>query len=222
MMCVDNFRLKETLEIFGAERIDYLHIDVMDGTFVPNLALGTDYVRGLREATSIPLDIHLMVENPAEKIGWFDPRPGDLVSVHVEATPHLQRVLQQIRDRGAKAAAAVNPATPLSSVRHVLADLDALLIMTVNPGYAGQKLIPETLEKIREFRDFADEKGYPGIEIEADGNVNPEHAKKMIRAGADILVLGSSGLFLPGLPLDRAIRDFRREMASAMQGRDIG
>jgi ribulose-phosphate 3-epimerase len=198
MMCADLFRLDETIDIFEAGNIPYLHIDVMDGSFVPNLMLGTGTIRQIRENTHIPLDIHLMIEEPGEKIPWFDPRPGDYVSVHVESTRHLQRVLTKIRDLGAKPMAALNPASPLSALEDVLPDIDAALIMTVNPGYAGQKLVPQTLDKIRRLRAILDEGGFPHVEIEVDGNVSLENALLMRDAGANIFVAGSSLLFRPG------------------------
>jgi ribulose-phosphate 3-epimerase len=210
MMCADIARLAETVKTFERTGVDYLHIDVMDGCFVPNLTLGTDYARQLRALTDIPLDIHLMVEEPGAKVDWFEPQPGEYVSVHAEVTPHLQRVLQKIRDTGAKPMAALNPATPFRILEHVLDDIDAVLIMTVNPGYAGQKLIPATLKKIGDFRRFADERGYGNIEIEVDGNVSAENARRMAAEGANIFVLGSSAVFREDAPLETAIEDFRR------------
>jgi len=198
MMCADLFHLAETIKAFESFNIPFLHIDVMDGSFVPNLMLGTETVRQLRGFTSIPMDIHLMTENPDDKIEWFQPRSGDYISVHAEATRHLQRVLDKIRFLGAKPAAALNPATPLSAIEEVLGDLDAVLIMTVNPGYSGQKLIPQTLDKIRRLRGMLDEKGLEKVEIEVDGNVSLDNAVKMCEAGANIFVAGTSLLFRPG------------------------
>jgi ribulose-phosphate 3-epimerase len=215
MMCADIFRLEEVVKTFEDADVDYLHIDVMDGAFVPNLTLGVDYVNQLRNATKIPLDIHLMVESPEEKVRWLAPRPGDMVSVHVEATTHLQRILAQIRDCGASPGAALNPATPLSALDYVLDDLDAVLIMTVNPGYSGQTLIPATLEKIADFRRLADGRGYPNIAIETDGNVTPEYGLQMASRGADILVLGTSAVFRRDVPLADALLQFRNHLESA-------
>ncbi|MDR1420119.1 MAG: ribulose-phosphate 3-epimerase [Treponema sp.] len=198
MMCADLFRLGETIDVFRANGIPWLHIDVMDGSFVPNLMLGTGTVRQIREAAHIPLDIHLMIEEPGEKIAWFDPRPGDYVSVHAESTRHLQRVLAKIRDLGAKPMAALNPASPLSMLEDVFPDIDAVLIMTVNPGYAGQRLVPQTLDKIERLRTMLDDRGFSHVEIEVDGNVSLENALKMRNAGANIFVAGSSLLFKPG------------------------
>jgi ribulose-phosphate 3-epimerase len=215
MMCAGITELGKTLRIFEESGVEYLHIDVMDGSFVPNFMLGTDYVKQLRDLSRIPLDVHLMIERPEDKIDWFDFRPGECVSVHAESTRHLQRALQRIKDRGASARVALNPATPLSALDYVWDDIDGVLIMTVNPGYAGQKLVPQTLQKISDCKKMAAAAGRPDIEIEADGNVSLENAVKMARAGADIYVLGSSSLFVKDLPLDAAITKIRQAILSA-------
>jgi ribulose-phosphate 3-epimerase len=215
MMCAGLFHLAETIRVFEEHNIPYLHIDVMDGSFVPNIMMGTDAVRQIRQATAIPLDIHLMIEEPLEKLEWFEPRPGDYVSVHAETTRHLQRVLAKIRALGAKPMAAVNPATPLSAVEEVFPDVDAILVMTVNPGYAGQKLVPQTLEKIHRLRAMLDERGFEQVEIEVDGNVTLENAINMRKAGADIFVAGTSLLFRGGFSpegMAEHIASFEREM----------
>jgi len=207
MMCADLFQLADTIRTFERNKIPYLHIDVMDGSFVPNLMLGTETVRQFRQFTSIPMDIHLMVEDPGSKLEWFGLKAGDYVSVHAETTPHLQRVLAKIRSLGAKPMAALNPATPLCMVEDVLVDVDAVLLMTVNPGYAGQKLVPQTLAKITRLRKQLDDMGLDQVEIEVDGNVTPENAVKMRAAGANIFVAGTSLLFRPG-SLEDHIKSF--------------
>jgi ribulose-phosphate 3-epimerase len=198
MMCAELFRLADTIRTFEDMRVPYLHIDVMDGVFVPNFMLGTCVVKQIREATAIPLDIHLMVEEPGEKLEWFTPQPGEYVSIHAESTRHLQRVLSKIRMLGAKPMVAINPATPLMMIEDVLPDIDAVLIMAVNPGFAGQKLVPQTLEKIWRLRTLLNDCGHESVEIEVDGNVSLENALKMRTAGANIFVAGSSLLFRPG------------------------
>ena len=200
MMCADFFHLGDQLREFEENGIEYLHIDIMDGVFVPNYTLGTDFVKKLKSATSIPLDIHLMIERPEERLAWFTFGEGDYVSVHAETTKHLQRVLAAIRARGARPMVAINPATPLSVLDYVLDDIDAVLVMTVNPGYAGQKLVPATLQKIRDLREMLDARGYSHIEIEVDGNVSLENARKMSDAGANIFVVGTASLFHPDMP----------------------
>ena len=209
MMCADIMNMKQVLTSFENEGIEYLHIDIMDGQFVPNFTLGTDYCKILKKNTSIPLDIHMMVEDPETKIDWFPIGEGDYVSIHVESTRHLQRVLAQIRAKGAKPMAAINPATPITVLEHVLDDIDGVLVMTVNPGFAGQKLVPATLKKITELREYLDEKGYPQIEIEVDGNVSFENAIKMRAAGADIFVAGTSSVFKTEFSLEEGIRKLR-------------
>jgi ribulose-phosphate 3-epimerase len=198
MMCADISSIGDTIKIFEAHHIPYLHIDVMDGTFVPNIMLGTSYISQLRKTTNIPLDIHLMIEEPLDKLEWFNLEPNDYVSIHVETTKHLQRTLAKVRSLGAKPMAALNPATPLSSIEEILPDIDAVLLMTVNPGYAGQHLVPQTLDKIKRLRSLLDDSGYYKTEIEVDGNVSFENAVKMRNAGANIFVAGSSSVFAPG------------------------
>jgi len=205
MMCADIAKLKETLSLFEKYEIDYMHIDVMDGVFVPNIMLGTDYCRRLRDLTDIPLDIHLIIVDPETKIAWFDPKPGEYVSVHAESTKHLHRATQTIKATGAKALAALNPSTPLSAVEYILEDIDGVLIMSVNPGFAGQKIIPETLRKISELRAIADERGLKDFVIQVDGNVSFDYIKPLVDAGADFLVLGTSSIFTKELTLEEAI-----------------
>jgi ribulose-phosphate 3-epimerase len=190
VMCADFLRLEKTLRLFEALNVEYLHVDIMDGSFVPNYTLGTDFVRALRAAASIPLDVHLMIDEPERKIDWFGFRPGEYVSIHYEATKHVQRALARVKDTGAKAMLALNPATPLCVLEDVLPDLDGVLLMTVNPGYAGQRLIPQIIDKIARLRAMA-----PDIEIETDGNVSFENAKRMRAAGATLFVAGSSSVF---------------------------
>jgi ribulose-phosphate 3-epimerase len=209
MMCADIGALRETLALFGKYGVDHLHIDVMDGVFVPNLMLGTDYCARLRALSAIPLDIHLMITDPEPKIAWFDPQPGEYVSVHAESTKHLHRALETVRKTGARALAALNPATSLSAIEYVMEDADGALLMLVNPGYAGQQLIPETLRKIRELRAMADAKGLPDFEIQVDGHVGFDNAGEITYAGADFLVLGSSAFFHKDLGLEEAIVKFK-------------
>jgi len=203
-MCADFLNLEKEIREFERLGIEYLHIDIMDGTFVPNFTLGTDFIAKLRGATDIPLDIHLMIDDPEQKLEWFDFQPGEYVSIHYESTRHVQRTLQKIRDKGAKPMLALNPATPLCVIEDVAADLDALLIMTVNPGFAGQKIVPQTLDKIARARAL-----YPHLEIEADGNVSYENARKMRATGADIFVGGTSSLFMKDRSFEECVNELR-------------
>ena len=204
MMCADFLNLEKDIRAFEKLKVEYLHVDVMDGSFVPNYALGTDYVRRLKESTDIPLDVHLMVDRPEDKLAWFCFGEGDIVSFHCEATDHALRAVDRIKGRGARAMLALNPATPLHMLEYVACDLDAVLVMTVNPGFAGQKLAQQALGKIRDLR-----RAYPEIEIEADGNVSFENAVKMRLAGADIFVAGTSSAFAPGGTLEQNIARLR-------------
>ena len=208
-MCVDFFELRKYIDIFEKNDVDLVHLDIMDGSFVSNYTLGTDFVKAIKGNTNIPLDIHLMIEEPEKKIGWFEFGEGDYVSVHYEATRHLNRALQAIRDRGAKAMVALNPATPICMLDDLLDDIDAVLLMTVNPGFAGQKLVQSTLKKIKKLRESLDEKGYTNIEIEVDGNVSFENAGLMSDAGANIFVAGSSSVFLEGFEIEENIKKLR-------------
>ena len=195
MMCADQFALAETVKTFEECGIEYLHIDIMDGAFVPNFTLGTDYCKILKANTTIPLDIHLMVNAPEEKLEWFCFGEGDYVSVHYESSDRIADALKLIKSRGARAMLAINPSTPISVTYGLLDLLDGVLVMTVNPGFAGQKMIPETLGKIKELREYLDANGYGEIEIEVDGNVSFENAVRMHDAGANIFVGGTSSVF---------------------------
>lgn len=209
MMCADFLRLGDDLREMAACGIEYLHVDIMDGVFVPNFTLGTDYIKKLHAATAIPLDLHLMVSNIDSKLDWFDFGEGDYVSIHVEACTHIQRALSAIRARGAKAMVALNPGTSLSVLDEILPDVDGILIMTVNPGFAEQKLIPQTLEKIARLRGYLDANGYAHVDIEVDGSMSYENARKMSDAGANIFVVGTSSMFIPGLPLAEGVAKLR-------------
>ncbi len=170
---------------------DYIHIDVMDGHFVPNITFGPPLVRDLRPVTKTPFDVHLMIERPEEYVAEFAKMGGDLITVHPEATPHLHRVLQLIKDAGARVGAALNPATPISAIQWVLGDLDRVLVMTVNPGFGGQEFLPEMLGKIAQLDKARSAGGY-SFEIGVDGGISPETAPQVVRAGADVLIAGSA------------------------------
>ena len=209
LMCADIAKLETVLKTFKTYGIEMLHIDIMDGLFVPNFCLGTDYVKNIRRLTDIPLDIHLMVENPENVLDFFTFCEGDRVSVHAESTRHLQKAVAKIREMGAKPMVALNPATPLCVIENLLDDIDGVLVMSVNPGFAGQKLIPSALKKIKTLREYLDNSGYSEISIEVDGNVSFENAAAMAEAGADIFVVGTSSVFSPKTTLCEGIKRFR-------------
>lgn len=212
MMCADIFSLKETVETFEKNDIDFLHVDIMDGAFVPNLALGTDYVAQLKKKTDIPLDLHFMTEFPERHLDAFHFGKGDIVSIHAESERHLDRTLQKVAERGAKVFLALNPATPLEAAREVAHLVDGLLIMTVNPGFAGQKMVPYAFDKIKRARAFLDAYGKKDALIEVDGNVSVPNAIGMRQAGADIFVLGTSAVFC-GDDMAQNIRNFRENVS---------
>ncbi|CEG26777.1 ribulose-phosphate 3-epimerase [Bacillus sp. B-jedd] len=170
---------------------DYIHVDVMDGHFVPNITIGPLIVEAARRATTLPLDVHLMIENPDLYIEEFAKAGADYLTVHVEACRHLHRTVHLIKSFGIKAGVVLNPATPVSSIEHVIQDVDLVLLMSVNPGFGGQKFISGVLPKIREVKSLADRLGTE-VEIEVDGGVNVETARLCIEAGATVLVAGSA------------------------------
>jgi ribulose-phosphate 3-epimerase len=170
---------------------DYIHIDVMDGHFVPNITMGPIVVESIRPLTSLPLDVHLMIENPDNYIASFANAGADYITVHVETCPHLHRTIQLIKDHNVKAGVVLNPATSPETVKQVLPDLDMVLLMTVNPGFGGQSFIESVVPKIEQIRQWANDVN-PSLEIEVDGGINPETAAKCAKAGADVFVAGSA------------------------------
>ena len=209
MMCCDIFCMKDQLDTFEKERVELLHVDIMDGHFVPNLALGIDYVKQLKKGGHIPLDLHLMVEAPENLIPMLAFGEGDYVSVHAESTRHVIKCLQMIKERGARALLALNPGTPLSAADESLPYIDGLLVMTVNPGFAGQKMIEGSLDKIVRARAYLNSRGLEHAELEVDGNVSFENGRLMSAAGANIFVAGTSSIFHKDYEIGDAIQKFR-------------
>ena len=209
LMCGSLESFGEMLHTFETEGIEMLHIDVMDGEFVPNLQFGTSTIEQIRGMTKLPLDIHLMIGRPEDKLDWFGIREGEWVSVHYESTAHVQKALAGIRARGGHPMLALNPATPLAVLENVLDDCDGILVMTVNPGFAGQTIIPATIKKVAALRRMLDESGYAHLLIQVDGNVSFVNAKLLSQAGANIFVAGSSSVFHKELTLTEGIRKLR-------------
>ena len=195
MMCSDLIDLRETIDIFEKNGVEHLHIDMMDGTFVPNFGLGVDYIRGLRKLTTIPLDLHLMIKDPEYKLQWIGIKETDTVSVHYESSFQVQRVLDWLQPFGCKRFLAINPATPVSSLEEVLDYIDGVNLLMVNPGFAGQKIVPSTMKKAEKVVKLLKDAERENIIVEVDGNITPENAKKLRAIGANIFVCGTSAIF---------------------------
>lgn len=213
IMCANLRNLERDIRLLEKAKAEYLHFDIMDGSFVPNFTMGPDLMRSVREITNIPFDIHMMIQHPENHIAAFGPRDGDIIAVHQESTIHLQRTLQKIKEYGAMPAVALNPATAIYNIENVLDDIGVVLVMTVNPGFAGQKLIPATLKKISDLKNFLLQKGYENILIEVDGNVSFENAAKMRKEGADIFVAGTSSIYIKGMEIPEAADKLRQCIA---------
>jgi ribulose-phosphate 3-epimerase len=209
MMCADFLHLGRELDLMREEGIDYLHIDIMDGHYVPNFTLGPDFCRALAGYSPIPLDIHLMIEGADAHVPSFAKIPNAVVSIHPEVSYHPIRTLELIKGCGARAGIAIDPAMSLEAVSELLPHVSFACLMTVNPGYAGQKLVPNTIRKIRVLSDLIARRRLD-VEIEVDGNVSWENIPRMVEAGAEVLVAGSSSLFAKGTTLRENIRRMRR------------
>lgn len=210
-MCANWMHLEGDLRVLEEEKIDYIHYDVMDGFFCPDYCLGTQIINTVRKNTDILSDYHLMVEEPSRILNNFVPDEGSMLSIHYEACRNLHRDIMRIKQMGFKVGVVLNPGTPLNAIEYVIEEVDTVTIMTVNPGYAGQKLVPQTLKKIEKLDEWR-KKDKLDLEISVDGNVSNENIPQMITAGCDILVGGSSGLFVPGLSLKESIARMRRDI----------
>ena len=190
LLSSDFGRLAEEVRDIEAAGADWIHVDVMDGRFVPNLTIGPVVVEAIKKAATKPLDVHLMIVEPEKYVEAFVKAGADVLTVHVEASPHLHRTLQHIRHLGAKASVVLNPGTPLSSIEEVLGDVDMVLLMSVNPGFGGQAFIESTVDKVRRLRAMFDARGLD-TDIEVDGGINADTARRVVAAGATVLVAGS-------------------------------
>jgi len=194
ILSADFGRLAAEVEAITAAGADYVHVDVMDGHFVPNLTIGPVVIEAVRRATALPLDVHLMIEDAERWVPAYAKAGADLIAVHAEACPHLHRTVGQIAELGKQPVVVLNPATPIEAVRWVLPDVAMVLVMSVNPGFGGQKLIATQLDKIRALRRLADELGLHDLDIEIDGGVKASNVAEVARAGANVIVSGS-GIF---------------------------
>jgi ribulose-phosphate 3-epimerase len=214
ILSADFARLGDVVRETSAAGTDYIHVDVMDGRFVPNLTIGPLVVEAIRTHSSLPLDVHLMVVEPERLIPDFVSAGADKITIHQEAVPHLHRAIQQIKDLGATAGVAINPATPVSTLDEILPELDLVLVMSVNPGFGGQSFIESTLSKVTKMREMVDRAGL-NTEIEVDGGIKPSNVGRLVEVGANVIVAGSA-VYNPNVTIPNAIADLRRSIAATV------
>ena len=210
ILSADFGRLAEEIRAVDEAGADWIHVDVMDGHFVPNLTIGPAVIKAARAATSLPLDVHLMIESPGAFIDSYAEAGADRIAVHVEACPHLHRTVAQVREAGARAGVALNPATPVAAIEPILGDVDQVVVMTVNPGFGGQKFIESVLPKISQIRRWIDEREL-AVDLEVDGGVGPGTIGRVARAGANAFVAGSAIFRKPDYAA--TIAELRKEAA---------
>jgi ribulose-phosphate 3-epimerase len=211
ILSADFARLGEQVAEATAAGADYIHVDVMDGHFVPQITIGAKVVAAIRSWTDLPLDVHLMIEDPESQIDQFVKAGADIITVHIEACPRIKQLVRKIKQSGVKVGVSLNPPTPVSSLDKILPELDLVLIMTVNPGFGGQPFIEETIDKITHVRIMLDAMDLPA-ELEADGGINAENAPRVVQAGARVLVAGAA-VFASGLPVKEALARIRSSLS---------
>ena len=215
LVCANMLELDSEVERIVAGGCDYIHFDVMDGVFVPRYGLHPEMLTSIRKKTDLPIDVHLMTVEPEQYVKTFIDAGATFITVHAEACTHLHRTINTIKKYGAKAAVALNHATPLTDLDYVLDDIDLVLLMAINPGIVGHKLIPKAIDKISDLRNKLGEK-YKGVIIEIDGGVTFESAPLMLDAGADMLVCGSSTIFKPDSPVDIKTKELKAHINSLL------
>ncbi len=217
ILSADFGRLAEEVRAIGTA--DYVHVDVMDGHFVPNLTIGPVVIEAVRRATALPLDVHLMIEDAERWVGAYAAAGADLIGVHAEACPHLHRTLVQIRELGKQPVVVLNPHTPLEAIEYVLPEVTMVLLMSVNPGFGGQRFIASALDKIRRLRRMIDERGL-AVEIEVDGGIKVDNVAEVCAAGANVIVSGSGVFGTPDYAATIAELRARGEAARAARGQE--
>jgi len=210
ILSADFARLGDQIAEATRAGADYIHIDVMDGQFVPQITIGALVVAAIRKWTDLPLDVHLMIESPEKQIAQFVSAGANIITVHVETCQHLHRIIQMIKDTGVKAGISINPATSLSMIDEILPELDLVLIMTVNPGFGGQRFIDSTLDKIARLRTELDRRQL-NVELEVDGGINDKTAARVVKYGATVLVAGAA-IFNTGVSIEDAIKKLRQSL----------
>ena len=215
LICGNPLALGEDLKELEKGGIDALHFDVMDGMFVPRLGLYPELLKEIKSKTSKPVNAHLMIEMPERYVQLFVASGADIVVAHAESTAHLDRCVRLIREAGGRAGAALNPGTPLTALEHVLPDIELVMLMAINPGIVGHKLIPQMMQKIADARKML--KRYPKVRIEIDGGVSPESAARMVSLGADVLVCGTSSIYKKDMPLTKTIPEFRSHVEKELK-----
>lgn len=213
ILSADFSNLLKDINVVENAGVDMIHIDVMDGHFVPNITIGPLVLKSLREKTSLPFDVHLMIEYPDKYIGDFAQAGADIITVHVEACTHLHRTIQNIKAHGAKAGVSLNPATPLSSIEEIIDEVDMILIMSVNPGFGGQVFIDSMLDKIKRLKNMILEKGLD-IDIEVDGGIKINNIDKVVEAGGNVIVAGSA--IFKSNNIIESVNKFREKINSVM------
>jgi len=209
IMCADFCHLEKDIQRLEAAKVDYLHFDIMDGIFVPNFTMGPDMLKAIKRITDIPFDTHLMIEEPYRYIERFVQAGSNIISVHAESSSCLYRTIELIRKCGAGAGVALNPDSSLDMIEDVIDSLDMMLVMTVQPGFSGQRFVESTVPKIRKLRQILEDRNLD-IDIEVDGNINKETAPKVLKAGANVLVGGSSSIFKEGVDMKTAVKNLRK------------